>query len=71
MYMLTVIYSVGQMVMIIPVYQAELCHPDIRGTVTALQQFMLGVGALIAAWTSYGTFHCYYRRIGQCSDNHR
>lgn len=42
------------MVMIIPVYQAELCHPDIRGTVTALQQFMLGVGALIAAWLSYG-----------------
>lgn len=42
------------MVMIIPVYQAELCHPDIRGTVTALQQFMLGVGALVAAWISYG-----------------
>ena len=46
---------VGQMVMIIPIYQAELCHPDIRGTVTALQQFMLGVGALAAAWISYGT----------------
>ena len=44
------------MVMIIPIYQAELCHPDIRGTVTALQQFMLGVGALAAAWISYGTF---------------
>ncbi|KAF5013377.1 hypothetical protein FDECE_624 [Fusarium decemcellulare] len=46
--------GVGQMVMIIPVYQAELCHPSIRGTVTALQQFMLGVGALAAAWISYG-----------------
>ena len=42
--------------MIIPMYQAELCHPDIRGLVTSLQQFMLGVGALAAAWISYGTY---------------
>jgi hypothetical protein len=41
--------------MIVPMYQAELCHPSIRGRVTALQQFMLGVGALSAAWISYGT----------------
>ena len=47
---------VGGMVMIIPIYQAELCHPSIRGTVTSLQQFMLGIGALSAAWISYGTF---------------
>lgn len=40
--------------MIIPLYQAELAHPSIRGRVTALQQFMLGVGALAAAWISYG-----------------
>ncbi|CRK24012.1 High-affinity glucose transporter like protein [Verticillium longisporum] len=45
--------GIGAMVMIIPVYQAELAHPSIRGTVTALQQFMLGVGALFAAWFSY------------------
>lgn len=36
------------------VYQGELAHPDIRGRVTALQQFMLGIGALAAAWISYG-----------------
>lgn len=42
--------------MIIPPYQAELCHPDIRGRVTALQQFMLGVGALTATWI---TWACY------------
>lgn len=40
--------------MIVPVYQGELCHPDIRGRVTALQQFMLGVGALIASAVGYG-----------------
>ncbi|KAF6800230.1 sugar transport protein [Colletotrichum sojae] len=48
--------GVGFLTMIIPLYQAELCHPSIRGRVTALQQFMLGVGALAAAWISYGTY---------------
>jgi sugar porter (SP) family MFS transporter len=42
--------------MIIPLYQAELAHPSIRGRVTALQQFMLGIGALIASWVSWGTY---------------
>lgn len=42
--------------MIIPLYQAELCHPSIRGRVTALQQFMLGIGSLMAAWISYGSY---------------
>ncbi|KAK4101317.1 general substrate transporter [Parathielavia hyrcaniae] len=48
--------GVGILCMIIPLYQAELAHPSIRGRVTALQQFMLGIGALAAAWISYG---CY------------
>ncbi|KAH6669618.1 H+/hexose cotransporter 1 [Verticillium dahliae] len=48
--------GVGVLCMIIPVYQGELCHPDIRGRVTALQQFMLGIGALAAAWISYGSY---------------
>lgn len=46
--------GVGFLVMIIPLYQAEISHPSIRGSVTALQQFMLGIGALVAAWTTYG-----------------
>ncbi|KAF4983530.1 hypothetical protein FZEAL_1065 [Fusarium zealandicum] len=48
--------GVGFLVMIVPLYQAELCHPSIRGRVTSLQQFMLGVGALIASGISYGTY---------------
>lgn len=48
--------GVGFLVMIIPLYQAELAHPSIRGRITALQQFMLGVGALVAAWISWGTY---------------
>lgn len=46
--------------MIIPLYQAELAHPDIRGRITALQQFMLGVGALAAAWISYGKAYPHF-----------
>lgn len=48
--------GVGFLVMVIPLYQAELAHPSIRGRVTALQQFMLGIGSLVASWVSYGTF---------------
>lgn len=49
--------------MIIPIYQAELAHPSIRGRITALQQFMLGIGALAATWISYGC------TIGFADDN--
>ncbi|EEA20597.1 MFS sugar transporter, putative [Talaromyces marneffei ATCC 18224] len=49
-------FAAGILTMIVPPYQAELCHPDIRGRVTSLQQFMLGVGALCASWISYGTY---------------
>ncbi|KAJ5151922.1 hypothetical protein N7492_010217 [Penicillium capsulatum] len=55
--------GVGFLIMVIPLYQAEICHPKIRGRVTALQQFMLGVGALCAAWISYGTY------VGFAADN--
>ncbi|KAK9466117.1 general substrate transporter [Lipomyces arxii] len=48
--------GVGLLCMIIPLYQAELAHPSIRGRVTALQQFFLGIGALCASWIGYG---CY------------
>lgn len=41
--------GVGCLVMIIPLYQAEIAHPSIRGRITALQQFMLGIGACIAS----------------------
>ena len=42
--------------MIVPLYQAELAHPSIRGRITSLQQFMLGIGSLVATWVAYG---CY------------
>ncbi|KAN0112839.1 MFS sugar transporter-like protein [Hyaloscypha variabilis] len=48
--------GVGFLVMIIPLYQSEIAHPSIRGTITSLQQFMLGIGAFVAGWISYGTY---------------
>jgi hypothetical protein len=48
--------------MIVPLYQAELCHPDIRGRVTSLQQFMLGVGALAASWISWGKHYSAFEQ---------
>lgn len=45
----------------IAVYQSEIAHPSIRGRVTGLQQFMLGIGALIAGWVSWA---CYTNLSG-------
>lgn len=42
-------FGVGYLVMIVPIYQAEISHPSIRGRVTALQQLMLGIGAVVAS----------------------
>jgi MFS family permease len=36
--------------------RSEIAHPSVRGTITALQQFMLGIGAFVAGWVSYGTY---------------
>lgn len=41
--------GVGILVMIVPLYQAEIAHPSIRGRITGLQQFMLGIGATVAS----------------------
>lgn len=48
--------GVGILTMIVPLYQAELAHPSIRGRINALVQFMLGIGSFLAAWITYGTF---------------
>ena len=47
--------GVGVLVMIIPLYQAEIAHPAIRGRLTGLQQLFIGLGATTASYTTYGT----------------
>ncbi|KAF5346828.1 hypothetical protein D9756_010563 [Leucocoprinus leucothites] len=48
-------YGVGIVSDLAPLYQAEIAHPSIRGRLTTLQQFMLGIGAFCASWITYGT----------------
>jgi len=48
-------FGVGIMTDLAPIYQAEIAHPSIRGRLTTLQQFMLGIGAFVASWVTYGT----------------
>jgi MFS family permease len=37
--------GIGMLAMLAPLYQSEIAHPSIRGRLTSLQQFFLGVGA--------------------------
>ncbi|KAG7440991.1 general substrate transporter [Guyanagaster necrorhizus] len=48
-------FGSGIMSDLAPLYQAEIAHPSIRGRLTTLQQFMLGIGAFVASWVTYGT----------------
>lgn len=48
--------GIGTLVMIIPVFQAELSHHKIRGTVTSLQQLFSSLGQVTAGWTAYGSY---------------
>ncbi|KAJ9092373.1 hypothetical protein QFC21_006875 [Naganishia friedmannii] len=45
--------GVGQLSLLAPLYQSEIAHPSIRGRLTTLQQFCLGIGALIASIIAY------------------
>ncbi|KAK9900210.1 general substrate transporter [Cystobasidium minutum MCA 4210] len=45
--------GIGQLAMLVPLYQSEISQPSIRGSLITLQQFMLGIGAIIATWVGY------------------
>ncbi|KAJ7026642.1 general substrate transporter [Mycena alexandri] len=47
-------FGIGIMSDLAPLYQAEIAHPSIRGRLTTLQQFMLGIGAFVASWITFG-----------------
>jgi len=49
-------FGIGNLAMLAPLYQSEIAQPAIRGRLTALQQFMLGIGALVASWVGYGGY---------------
>ncbi|QRV86298.1 Sugar (and other) transporter [Ceratobasidium sp. AG-Ba] len=54
-------WGVGQLAHLAPLFQSEIAHSSIRGRLTTLQQFFLGIGAFIASFIGYG---CYNRLQG-------
>ncbi|RAH60386.1 high-affinity hexose transporter [Aspergillus piperis CBS 112811] len=46
--------AIGLMSAIIPVYCSELSPPRIRGFLGSLQQWMIGLGVVVAQWVGYG-----------------
>ncbi len=50
-------YGVGIVSDLAPLYQAEIAHPSIRGRLTTLQQFMLGIGGKLTLMTSNPQLH--------------
>ena len=47
--------GVGALSMLVPMYNAELAPPGIRGSLVALQQLAITFGILVAYWIGYGT----------------
>ncbi|CAG8177155.1 unnamed protein product [Penicillium salamii] len=46
--------AIGQMSATIPVYCSEVAPPQIRGMLASIQQWMIGLGIMVAQWTGYG-----------------
>ncbi|KAK6464083.1 putative sugar transporter, high affinity [Scheffersomyces coipomensis] len=47
--------GVGILSMIVPLYNAELAPPEVRGALVALQQLAITFGIMISYWIGYGT----------------
>ncbi|OLL22601.1 High-affinity glucose transporter [Neolecta irregularis DAH-3] len=50
-------FSIGQLSMIVPMYQAEISPPKHRGFLSGLQQQMIGLGFIASNWVGYGSAH--------------
>lgn len=47
--------GVGAFSMLVPLYNAELAPPEVRGALVALQQLAITFGIMISYWIGYGT----------------
>lgn len=47
--------GVGALSMAVPLYNAELSPPEVRGSLVALQQLAITFGIMISFWIDYGT----------------
>ncbi|KAJ5960457.1 uncharacterized protein N7479_007607 [Penicillium vulpinum] len=46
--------AIGKMSATIPVYCSEVAPPQIRGMLASMQQWMIGLGFVVAQWVGYG-----------------
>lgn len=51
----TIGMGVGSLSMIVPMYNAEIAPPEVRGALVGLQQMSITLGILISFWIDYGT----------------
>jgi MFS family permease len=47
--------GVGSLSMIVPMYNAEVAPPEVRGSLIALQQLAICFGIMVSFWIDYGT----------------
>lgn len=47
--------GIGMFSMVIPLYQAEIAPPELRGSLVSLQQLSITIGTTIAFWIDFGT----------------
>ncbi|KEF61143.1 uncharacterized protein A1O9_02708 [Exophiala aquamarina CBS 119918] len=57
--------GVGAFSMLVPLYNAELAPPEVRGALVALQQLAITFGIMISYWIGYGTNFIGGRGQGQ------
>jgi MFS family permease len=57
--------GVGALSMLVPMYNAELAPPGIRGSLVALQQLAITFGILVSYWIAYGT-NCTFIQSLSC-----
>lgn len=46
--------GVGSLSMIVPLYNAELAPPEVRGALVAVQQLAITFGIMVSFWIGYG-----------------
>ncbi|KAI9815950.1 MAG: hypothetical protein M1827_001942 [Pycnora praestabilis] len=47
--------GVGSLSMVVPMYNAEVAPPEVRGSLVALQQLAITLGIMVSFWIDYGT----------------
>jgi MFS family permease len=47
-------FGIGMFSMVIPLYQAEIAPPELRGSLVSLQQLSITIGTTIAFWLDFG-----------------